>query len=68
VGVLLITCPVTGKEFSTGVQINKESVVALLNIEFSAHCPYCHAEQKWRPRNARYVDAIPPDKWIENWK
>jgi hypothetical protein len=66
VGVLLITCAVTGKEFSTGLEIDQAKVSKLFDIEASAHCPHCRSEHKWRPRDARYVDAIPPGDWIEN--
>jgi hypothetical protein len=38
-GVLLVTCPVTGKEFSTGLLIDKDSLPALPGVESSAHCP-----------------------------
>jgi hypothetical protein len=65
-GVLLVTCPVTGKEFSTGLLIDKDSLPALQGVESSAHCPYCKTEYKWHPREARYVDAIPPQDWVEN--
>jgi hypothetical protein len=60
-GVLLITCPATGKEFSTGLNVAKDALKGLpRNQETIAFCPYCKLEHKWRPRNARYVDAIPP--------
>jgi hypothetical protein len=65
-GVLLIVCPVTGKEFSTGVQVDAESVPRLLDVESTAYCPYCKTDHTWRPRQARYVDAIPPEAWPEN--
>ena len=66
-GVLLVTCPVTGKEYSTGVQIARESNIAgMLDVEAAARCPYCQAEHKWRPRDARYAEALPPSDWVEN--
>ena len=66
-GVLLVTCPVMGKEYSTGVQIARESNIAgMLDVESTARCPYCLTEHKWRPADARYADAIPPKDWIEN--
>jgi hypothetical protein len=65
-GVLLVTCPVTGKEFSTGLLVDKDSLSAFNGVESSAHCPYCKTTHKWHPREARYVDAIPPQDWVEN--
>ena len=39
-GVLLVTCPVTGKEYSTGVQIARESNIAgMLDVESTPAAP-----------------------------
>ena len=66
-GVLLIMCPATGKEFSTGLKVAKDALKRLpRNQEATAFCPYCKSEHKWRPHDARYVDAIPPGDWVEN--
>jgi hypothetical protein len=66
-GVLLMTCPATGKEFSTGLQLEKAAIRQLpLNQVGKAFCPYCKTEHTWRVREARWVDAIPPELWIEN--
>jgi hypothetical protein len=40
-GVLVMTCPVTGKEFSTGLQIDEKDVIALPDYETATLCPYC---------------------------
>ena len=37
-----------------------------LNQESKTLCPYCKVEHTWRVREARWVDAIPPEIWIEN--
>jgi hypothetical protein len=38
-------------------------------VEFSAlivaHCPHCGQEHSWRYREAEYVDALPPEQWVE---
>jgi GAF domain len=65
-GVLLITCPDTEKEFSTGLQLPAEDVYMLPDVVSKARCPHCRKTHKWRPREARYADAIPPQDWIEN--
>jgi hypothetical protein len=65
-GVLLITCPVTDKEFSTGLEIDRGDVSMLPDVESEALCTFCEHVHRWRPRQARWVDAIPPDDWIEN--
>lgn len=67
IGVLVITCPETGKEFSTGLQVTKVALGKLpRNQEATAFCPYCKSEHRWRARDARYVEALPPGDWIEN--
>jgi hypothetical protein len=65
-GVLLITCPVTGKEFSTGIQADRNTAGVLPQVEMVSRCPYCRIDHPWKPRDARYVDAIPPSGWVEN--
>lgn len=66
-GVLLVKCPATGKEFSTGMQLERVALPLLpRNHEGKTFCPYCKVEHTWRVREARWVDAIPPDLWIEN--
>jgi hypothetical protein len=42
-GVLVMTCPVTGKEFSTGLQIDEKDVIALPDYEAATLCPYCNS-------------------------
>jgi hypothetical protein len=64
-GVLLVTCPVTGKEFSTGIQTDRKTSDALPKVTMRSRCPYCKTDHPWQPRDARYVDAIPPSDWIE---
>jgi thiol-disulfide isomerase/thioredoxin len=54
-GVLLITCPATGKRFSR-----------LPDYEAATWCPHCKKLHRWRPAEARWVEALPPGDWIEN--
>ena len=67
-GVLLTICPVTGKEFSTGVQVDEDSLKTLHDhdIEATARCPHCHSDHLWKPIEAKYVEALPPKDWGEN--
>jgi hypothetical protein len=55
-GVLIAKCPVTEKEFSTGINVDQDSLVGLRAV-----LPHCGAEHAWRVHDARYVDASPPD-------
>jgi hypothetical protein len=67
-GVLVIKCQVTGREFSTGIQTDADSLAKMRNEVSSARCPYCLTEHSWRPLDAKLVDAIPSADWIENQK
>jgi hypothetical protein len=66
-GVLLVTCPETGREFSTGIQLDDVTFRMLTAALSTAYCPYCRAEHRWTPREARLVEAIPPREWVESF-
>jgi len=65
-GVLLIKCPNTGRQFSTGIHLDAETLARVPQEFTYTHCPYCNSEHLWLPREAELVDAIPPSEWIEN--
>ena len=65
-GVVLIICPKTGREFSTGLWTDKPLVNGAFDIETTARCPYCNEDHKWHPSEARYVDSLSPKDWVEN--
>ena len=60
-GVLLAKCPATEKEFSTGINADRDSLVGLRAIVTTSFCPYCCGEHAWRLEDTRYVDAKPLD-------
>ena len=64
-GVLLVLCPRTGREFSTGIQLDELTFRMLAGTMCTAYCPYCRAEHRWTPREARFVEAVPPAQWVE---
>jgi hypothetical protein len=67
-GVLIIKCPTTGREYSTGIQTDWDTFIRMQTNIFQAHCPYCKSEHSCRADEAKLVDAIPPSDWIENQK
>ena len=67
-GVILVTCPKTGREFSTGIQIDRSSFAAIPDVATHSRCPHCGEEHHWRKGEAKYADAILPADWIENHK
>jgi hypothetical protein len=66
-GVLLVLCPETGMEFSTGIQLDEVTFRMLTTTLSAAYCPYCRVEHRWTPREARYVESIPPAQWVEKF-
>jgi hypothetical protein len=64
-GVLMLTCPSTDREFSTGIMIDEDTFGKLPNVATKARCPHCSLTHTWWPREARLVDGIPPDQWVE---
>jgi hypothetical protein len=67
-GVLIAKCPGTGKEFSTGINADRDSLVGLRAIVATSICPHCGAEHAWRVEDARYVDTLPPDLSVSSDK
>jgi hypothetical protein len=53
VGVLLITCPVTGKEFSTGIETDEQSLDLIPDTVARSICPHCGDEHAWSKLDAR---------------
>jgi hypothetical protein len=64
-GVLLVKCPISGREFSTGIQIDQDSLGRLPESLAKAKCPHCAGEHTWWTREARLVDEVPPNLWVE---
>ena len=55
-GVLLITCPVTGKEFSTGIETDKQSLDLIPETVVQSRCPHCGTEHPWSKIDARLCE------------
>jgi hypothetical protein len=63
--VLLVRCRVTGKNFSTGIQVETTTIDTLPQVRTRSYCPYCEAEHVWWTSEAILVDVIPPSDWVE---
>jgi hypothetical protein len=59
-GVLIIKCPVTGKDISTGVETDAEGFDRMPNLVSYAHCSDCMTDHAWRPLDAKLVEVWPP--------
>ncbi len=52
-GTVVIQCPVTGLEFSVGIETDEFSFNTLPDLRLKARCPHCGADHEWSPRQAR---------------
>ena len=53
VGVLLIKCPVTGREFSTGIETDEQSLELIPDTVAQSPCPHCGNHHAWSKFDAR---------------
>jgi hypothetical protein len=66
-GVILVTCPNSGRDFSTGIQVEEDDFRNLPDPSIKSHCPHCGQEHQWRPSQARLIDALPATQWVESF-
>ena len=52
-GVLLIKCLVTGKEFSTGIETDEQSLELIPDTVAQSLCPHCGSDHAWSKFDAR---------------
>jgi predicted RNA-binding Zn-ribbon protein involved in translation (DUF1610 family) len=51
-GVVMITCPSTGRAVPTGIETDQRSFNDLPDTLSKSKCPHCGAEHVWRAREA----------------
>jgi hypothetical protein len=61
-GVLMLKCPQTGREFSTGIHLEEDSFKRLPDTVTKAACPHCSQLHRWWTRDARLSDATEPTR------
>jgi predicted RNA-binding Zn-ribbon protein involved in translation (DUF1610 family) len=59
-GTLMLKCPTTGQEFSSGIHIEEDSFKELPDTMAEVLCPHCGASHRWRLREARFSERIAP--------
>jgi hypothetical protein len=62
---MMLTCPATGQDFSTGIDIDEHSFMVLPDVENKSQCPHCEAIHAWRTHEARWYDVIGPSLWVD---
>ena len=56
---LMLRCPMTDRNFSTGINTDIESLRLIPDTRVTARCPYCGQEPRSRPRDAWLAESIP---------
>ena len=59
-GILTVTCPVTGDDFSTGIYIDHQSFEMLRDAVMKAQCPHCEQIHPWKTRQAKWMEYLRP--------
>jgi hypothetical protein len=59
-GHVMIKCPDTGCDISTGIVADRASFHATPVFFARAFCPVCEAEHEWFAREAWVCDSTPP--------
>ena len=64
-GVLMVKCPTSGREFSTGIQLEEEDLERLPETMAESRCPHCGGDHVWWTRESRIVDDGGPSRGVE---
>ena len=59
-GIVMVRCPKTGRELSTGIEMDAATLAQLPDIRSKIECPLCRVEHIWSTREA-WLDNPPPD-------
>jgi hypothetical protein len=57
VGIIVVRCPKTDQEISTGIEIESEDFLLLPPVAGRVQCPLCGEEHSWLPSAARVKDV-----------
>ena len=55
-GIVMITCPKTGREISTGIEADRDRFNATPVFYSRTYCRYCQEEHDWFARDAWVCD------------
>ena len=61
--VIMLTCPATGRDFSTGIHTDEDNFRKLPDTVTKATCPHCRQEHSWWTREAKLSDKIETTEW-----
>lgn len=60
-GVLVVTCPITRRDYSTGILVETGAGLQP-RASGRSHCPYCDIEHAWSAKDAKIVGVRPRDR------
>ena len=56
---LMLRCPMTDRNFATGINTDRESLTRIPDTTSVARCPHCGQDHPWRPNDASLAESIP---------
>lgn len=59
IGKVMVKCPTTGRELSTGVAMDSAAFARLPNATCRMRCPFCGQDHVWATRDAWLGNAPP---------
>ena len=59
IGKVMVKCPITGRELSTGVEMDSTAFERLPNATCQMRCPFCGQDHVWSTRDA-WLGNPPP--------
>jgi len=59
--ILKVMCPETGREVSTGIEIDPQSFASLPDKLTLSTCPFCGLDHVWLKCDARFVEEQIPE-------
>jgi hypothetical protein len=58
-GTVMIRCPRTGQEISTGMEVDATSFSAMPVFFARSYCPICRTEHEWFAKEAWVCETVP---------
>jgi hypothetical protein len=63
-GSLMLRCPMTDRNFSTGIHTDIDSLKLVPDTRITARCPYCGQEHTWGRADAWLAESGGPGERI----
>jgi hypothetical protein len=57
--VIMIRCPQTGREISTGIECEAETFNTIPFVVAQSNCPHCGCQHRWSKEDAWLKDCAP---------